>query len=194
MLPKISLTKATYQQQSLLLLSFEYNQQLISTIKSIRGISWNPALTAWQMHYSSRSIHYLLTHFKGIAFVDYSSVFRSKSNTESISIPEKKPTLVSLTEDSNNMVIDFRNYLRQIRYSESTIKTYSDALTLFIRFNENKELDKITKEDVEKFNSEYIIRYQFSISYQNQVINALKTYLRSRKSIHLNLETLERPR
>lgn len=194
MLPKISLTKATHQQQSLLLLSFEYNQQLISTIKSIRGISWNPTLTAWQMHYSSRSIHYLLTHFKGIAFVDYSSILRSKSSTETISIPEKKPTLVSLTEDSNNIVIDFRNYLRQIRYSESTIKTYSDALTIFIRFNENKELDKITKEDVEKFNSEYIIRYQFSISYQNQVINALKTYLRSRKSIHLNLETLERPR
>lgn len=194
MLPRIILDKTEHHQQSVLLMKFEYNKLLIDTVKRIGGISWNQALNAWQMRYTNESIDSLLFHFKGIAFLDYSKIVHRRATSERIDSSHKRPVLVSLSENSQAIIFDFCNYLRQIRYSDSTIKTYSEALSVFIRFHENKSLDQITKEDVEKFNSEYIINNRFSITYQNQIINALKIYLSSRKSICLNLETLERPR
>ena len=73
-------------------------------------------------------------------------------------------------------LFSFKNYMNYRRYSQNTIKTYSDALDVFFRFFQNKTIEDLTKEDLIHFNSEYILKKNLSASYQNQVINAINYF------------------
>lgn len=91
-------------------------------------------------------------------------------------------------------VDQLKHYMKQRRYSENTIKTYTEALTIFINFIGARQLRDIMLVDLETFNHEYIIRKKLSVSYQNQVINALKLYFGRFHSKQFDLSYIERPK
>lgn len=88
----------------------------------------------------------------------------------------------------------FTQYMLQRRYSPNTVKSYREALRVFLQFIGEKPLEDITNQDLEEFNHERIIRKGFSASYQNQVINALKLYFQRFHAKHFNLSMIERPK
>jgi integrase/recombinase XerD len=89
-------------------------------------------------------------------------------------------------------VHEFIRHMEQLRYSENTIVVYSESLKTFLRFLDNPELSTITNHDLERFNRDYIIANNYSESYQNQVINAVKLYFSKKQNIRLNLGKIER--
>lgn len=89
-------------------------------------------------------------------------------------------------------VREFIRHMEQLRYSENTIVVYSESLKTFLRFLDNPELSTITNYDLERFNRDYIIANNYSESYQNQVINAVKLYFSKKQNIRLKLEEIER--
>ena len=91
-------------------------------------------------------------------------------------------------------LIAFKNYMNYRRYSENTIKTYSDALEVFFRFFQNKKLESLTIEDIIQFNNDYILWKNLSSSYQNQVINAVKLFYRNRFNKTMEVDFIQRPR
>jgi integrase/recombinase XerD len=91
-------------------------------------------------------------------------------------------------------LIAFKNYMNYRRYSGNTIKTYSDALEVFFRFFQNKNLESLTIEDIIHFNNDYILRKNLSSSYQNQVINAIKLFYRNRFNKIMEVDFIQRPR
>lgn len=88
----------------------------------------------------------------------------------------------------------FVEYMYQKRYSENTIKTYREALKVFLQFIGDKPLLTIDNTDLERFNYQRIIQRGLSSSYQNQVINALKLYFRKFHNKHFDLDRIERPK
>jgi integrase/recombinase XerD len=88
----------------------------------------------------------------------------------------------------------FKRWLQSKRYSENTIKTYIEALKVFIDFNDAKVLNEISNDDFILFNTEYILKRKLSSSYQNQVLNAIKLFFSIIKDKKLELEKLHRPR
>ena len=91
-------------------------------------------------------------------------------------------------------LFSFKNYMNYRRYSQNTIKTYSDALDVFFRFFQNKTIESLTKEDLIQFNTEYILKKNLSSSYQNQVINAIKLFYRNRFNRSMEVDYIQRPR
>ena len=91
-------------------------------------------------------------------------------------------------------LFSFKNYMNYRRYSQNTIKTYSDALEVFFRFFQNKSIEDLTKEDLIQFNTEYILKKNLSASYQNQVINAIKLFYRNRFNRSMEVDYIQRPR
>lgn len=91
-------------------------------------------------------------------------------------------------------LFSFKNYMNYRRYSQNTIKTYSDALDVFFRFFQNKAIENLTKEDLIQFNTEYILKRNLSSSYQNQVINAIKLFYRNRFNRTMEVDYIQRPR
>lgn len=95
---------------------------------------------------------------------------------------------------SEDRILFFVRYLEVKRYSKNTIKTYSEALRVFITYDHKKPINELTNNDVQAFMSDYVLRQGLSFSYQNQFINAIKLYFKEVEKSTLELERLERPR
>lgn len=93
-----------------------------------------------------------------------------------------------------SVIHSFERVLRSDRYSSNTIKTYVDSLRTFIRFVRPADLREVTEEDVIRFNNDYILANQFSSSYQNQVINAIRLFYGRIHQRKIDLELIQRPR
>lgn len=102
--------------------------------------------------------------------------------------------LVNCTANTNRIIDQFVQYLEQLRYSENSIKSYAEGLKTFFRFLHNPDPSSVTLSDIERFNLEYIIRRDYSESYQNLVINAIKIFFRKHQNVHFKTDHLERPR
>ncbi len=88
----------------------------------------------------------------------------------------------------------FKRYLNTKRYSESTVKTYTESLKSFLLFYVDKDVSSIDNEDVIHFYQEYIIKRKLSSSFQNQIINAIKLYFSTIKEKAIQIEKIYRPK
>jgi integrase/recombinase XerD len=87
-----------------------------------------------------------------------------------------------------------RRYLDEVRYSNRTNISYLALLELFFKyFNERNPLS-LTMDEVSEFVHDFIITNGYSISYQNQMISAIKTFYRISGKSHTDLQLFERPR
>lgn len=100
----------------------------------------------------------------------------------------------TLDESHLKEVLEFIRWLRSKRYSDNTIKTYTDALKSFLAFFNNKKLNEITNEDLILYNNEYILKKGLSASYQNQIVNAVKLFFITRQGIRIEVEKIDRPK
>ena len=118
---------------------FEKNTDLIARIKKVEGSRWSQSKGFW---------HIPNTIENQIRF----KILVSLPSAEGIEAIEK-----------------FKQHLRSKRYSESTIKTYSEALQSFFTFFNSKSINMITNEDIIRYNNDYILKHNLSSSYQNQI-------------------------
>ncbi|MBF6608543.1 MAG: tyrosine-type recombinase/integrase [Flavobacterium sp.] len=86
----------------------------------------------------------------------------------------------------------FRKFLQTKRYSESTVETYMSLATFFCKYLEKRKAT-VSPMIVSRFNYEFIVLPQKSISYQNQAINAVKQYLEY-CGVTIEFDELERPK
>jgi integrase/recombinase XerD len=102
--------------------------------------------------------------------------------------------LPELSEDRKQALQSFTVFLASRRYSPRTIQVYTDALSIFFRFTQPIEIEHIANDDLIRFNNDYILKYGFSSSYQNQVVNAIKLYFRAIRHVKLDVDLIHRPR
>lgn len=184
----IILKNDTIGKQPVIRLEFPYDFELKEIVKSFPECRWHIKERVWSVPYTPTQVSELLRYFKEKkVWLDYSQV-------QKVDLPEKYPDLPKLNDFLEKEIQRFKDWLRNRRYSESTIKTYSEAVALFFRFLENKAPSSITNEDLEIFNRDYIIRRKYSASYQSQVINGVKLYFGILEDRQLNPEIIKRPK
>ncbi len=88
----------------------------------------------------------------------------------------------------------FSNWMCHKRYSESTIKTYVETLTVLLRFILPKGPEQMQGRDMVDFVNDYIIPNKYSYSFQNQAVNSAKLFFREIIKGNLNVESFARPR
>lgn len=91
-------------------------------------------------------------------------------------------------------ITDFKKWMAQKRYSKNTIKTYASMLHIFYSHFPLKGIEDIDEKDIVAFNQNYILKNDYSYTYQNQLINALKLFYKRQTNGQLTLEKIERPR
>lgn len=102
--------------------------------------------------------------------------------------------LTDLDTESKAAIAQFVAYLERTRYSENTVKTYSECMVTFLRYFGNKAINEITNDDLARFNNDYILGKKLSASYQNQILNAVKLFCRVHTGVCLDPELVKRPR
>ncbi|HEX8269085.1 MAG TPA: phage integrase N-terminal SAM-like domain-containing protein [Flavobacterium sp.] len=59
----------------------------------------------------------------------------------------------------------FRQWLGSRRYSESTVRSYLEAVRAFLSFYNDRYIEDLTNHDIIVYNNEYILKNKFSASY-----------------------------
>jgi integrase/recombinase XerD len=189
---RLQLKSILYREETKYALYFEKNDEIIRLLRTnFPQIRWSNTQKVWLLPFESKIISQLFQVFRGKIWIDYSQL-QQKQEAKSVAKPFH--SLPALLEDQKAAIIRFKNYLSANRYSENTISTYSDALSIFLRFYAHKDISDITNLDVETFNNEYILKNKYSASFQNQVVNAIKLFFRVVEKKSISVELLERPR
>ena len=156
-----------YKKKKQIAVYFENNTEWNDRIKKLVGARWSQTVRAWLLPDTVEN--------------------------------RKRFNLPPMIEIKNNAIhlqkkVQFTRWLQSKRYSKNTIKTYCDALIVFLRYFESKEIASITNEDVIHFNNDYILKNGYSSSYQNQVVNAIKLFFKEIESTVLKVEEIHRPK
>ncbi|WP_257667934.1 site-specific tyrosine recombinase/integron integrase [Parapedobacter tibetensis] len=170
------------------LLRFPFDRDLMAIVKTIPEARWQTR--AWAIPSSDTVVSDLLQLFKGMAWLDYSG-FKPAEKPKSVAT---SVTLPQLTLDVRVAIDRFSDWMRSKLYSDSTVRTYTGALQLFLRYLENKPLAEIGNEDLEQFVKGYIIAGNYSASFQNQVVNGVKLFFRIIQNKKLDPDRIHRPK
>lgn len=193
---RIILDYLIYKNRKCIGLFFQYNEKVKEKVSKIPGIRYSNSNRAWIAEYSRTKYEEIVQYLKDCGY--YPDFRTFWINLKRIEGKLKSPDDNSIKLYQNSVkysreIESYENYLTQRRYSQSTVKTYINGMHVFLNWLD-KELDDVNHEDVNRFNSEYIIRNGYSASYQNQVINAIKLFYEKRKNRRLDIDNLERPR
>jgi site-specific recombinase XerD len=99
-----------------------------------------------------------------------------------------------MKKENHDQIAYFKAWLESRRYSNSTIKTYAEAIKVFLMYFQDRDPAEISNKDFILFNSNFILKNGYSASYQNQVINAIKLFYLKVENRTISLDEIERPK
>ena len=178
----IILEQKTHRKNNQLLIKFDYDETLISLVRSVNGTSWSKSLKAWYLINTAENLAIILKLFEGITKIDLSGISKKVGFKRDLT-PEQKKIL-------NNFYL----FLKGKRYSQSTIQTYTFFVADFINFHTKTPLEELTNRDVELFIETVFIERNYSVSSQRQFISALKIFTVFCPQAKINNLSLERPK
>ncbi len=193
---KISVKPLYHKKQNCLGLYYPIDEQLTKLVKTFPDAKWSKTNNCWYIANHKTNLKELFQVFKGIAYIDTSAVFANTnaSNKKKIEPKVEKSTLPTLSTNAKKKVFQFKEWLLSRRYAANTVKTYIDALDSFLRYFNDKQVEDITNEDIISFNNNYILKNNYSASYQNQIVNAIKLFYKKIEHKALDLNLIHRPK
>ena len=193
MLPTIHLNRQLIGLKTYYYASFPFNRFLYTHFSSLKKCTWDTIEKAWVIDEAVFPLENLLAYFKDKA----EFIFQEKS-LESVEYKKShlRPIhfLEPLDELKKQAIQTFIRYLNSKRYSPNTIKVYSDSMSTFLRYFSMKDITDISNDDLIDFNNNYILKNNFSSSFQNQVVNAVKLYFSAIQHKKIDVELIHRPR
>src|SRR5690606_35376165 len=148
--PMYTATRILHKGEKRIAVSFEKNTELIERFKKLEGAKWSASLKTWHL-----------------------------PDTEEYRLKFKLSERRELSTEREQEIEKYIKWLRSKRYSENTVKTYTEAIRIFLQFFSEKQLAEIGNEDIIFFKNDYTLKNKLSASYQNQVVNAVKLFFQT---------------
>lgn len=160
---------------------------LISILKKDLKAIWSQSKLFWHLPYTPSNLA-AIKQFLGSKYaLDFTKL------DAVIAYEETQYTTFSLREADLKNLEAFSTYLVTNRYSKNTITTYLSLVVFYLKFLQAKKISVVDSASVSLFNYDFIVKPKKSISYQNQAVNALKTYFKYLK-LDVEVHCIERPR
>lgn len=194
----IQLSYAEHRNAPCIFMRFSKDAELISLIKRIANAKWSQTRSSWYVSNTGSILTALKQELEplGIVLSGLDEQLDTKPAQENNACPsDRQETLLpELDTDKEQKIIQFKQWMRSKRYSESTIGTYTDALRIFLRFYSSKPVSEISNNDIIVFNNDYILAKKLSASFQNQVVNGIKLFFRTVENKVMETEKVHRPK
>lgn len=184
----LTLDLIEHKKQQVVLLKFPYDSELGNAVRRIKSARWSFTNKAWTVPYSIENLKDVKNIFEPICKID-ATLLKEKVK-KIIATPKTK----QLDKEALNKIEKFKDWMRSRRYSERTVRTYTDSLQVFLKYYHNKPVSDITNEDIIAFNNKYILANNFSSSYQNQVVNGIKLFFLKVENSKINISNVHRPK
>ena len=183
--PVVSVRIVTQQRKTWVWLALPYLPKLLPRVRSLTGVQWNASQRVWQFPYDSEVYKAMKDFLENKVTLDCQEADSQIAELEARAQSEAAHQMEFSQLDA---------WMRSQRYSLQTIKAYMDSLRVLARWFSPVPLHQIHAEDLIKFNIEYILAKGYSATYQNQMINAFKLYLKRFGHPQMHLDQIHRPR
>ena len=174
---KIILKPTIHKNNEVILFEFRYDSEIIYVLKSsVKSIRWSKTLRSWYIIKNNFDINSFYQDFKTLAYIDYSALKKEKSKKViSIVSPPKDPIKLRLKQEQKEQLNAFYKFLKGKRFSESTLKTYTNLVAEFVIHL--KEIQIFNLRDIELYVEYALVPANASISTHRQFISAMKHYI-----------------
>lgn len=161
-------------------LYFGFNKEITKLIRQIPYHTWNGKNKFWSIPDAEK---YLIEIKQMAAMQGLQVLYEEEEKTATkISNIKNLPCFKRCPDE-------YTNKLRELRYSENTLKTYVNSFQEFINYYKEIEPEKIDERMIIDYLRYLVLDRKVSSSYQNQAINAIKFYyekvLRGDRKIYL---------
>ena len=195
MIKELYIEHGLHNNRMKLFMKFEYDAKAIELVKTLPGVKWSQTEKKWHIGYHPEALNSIRNTFKNTGvYIQTLNDINDVVKPRPTEIKKPSDALFDLNKTQKEKITEFKHWLQSKRYSISTIETYADALSTFLRFYPSKAFADIDNADVIRFNNEYILRNKFSSSYQNQVVNAIKLFFKTIENKVMETEKVHRPR
>ena len=86
----IILEQKTHRKNNQLLIKFDYDETLISLVRSVNGTSWSKSLKAWYLINTAENLAIILKLFEGITKIDLSGISKKVGFKRDLTPEQKK--------------------------------------------------------------------------------------------------------
>ncbi len=186
---KIILTNNIHQNNPVVSLVFEKDTTLISRVKTLPGARWSQSRRFWYIPKEQFNLSMVFDALQPVAYLDYSALKDYGNN-------QKNRNVDQAVNPKQEVVIpaEYENLLDQKRYAENTKSVYLSYFADFIRNFRGRDLNDISKEEINHYILQLIKAKNISTSQQNQRINAIKFYYEKVLGHRKEYYDIERPR
>ena len=145
-----------------------FHASLIKKIKSFPYNKWNKKNKYWTIPYTEK---YFIELKEFIKSLNLTQIYEEEKHDS-----EKVQRITSSESEYRKCPDEYLLKLRELRYSESTLKVYKSSFEEFINYYKHTEPSAITETMIKSFLQYLVIERKVSSSLQNQAINAIKFY------------------
>lgn len=163
-----------------------YNKPLIDCLKKMPLRSYDKQNNWWTIAYSEKVLIELKDVVTQLGLVFLMEDEAPADNKTQRLTPQDVPNYKRCPEE---MILK----MKELRYSERSIKAYASMFEELINYYHNFDLDKITEEMIVAFCRYLVMERKVSASYQNTAINAAKFYYEKVLSGQRKFYILDRP-
>lgn len=182
-------------------LTFDFDPILTEAVKQIPGRLWSRTLKAWHVPRDRELLEQLVKSLS--SGIETATKIPLEPKPKHSDPGDTLPLTMQLQREDipeveiMNIVIShimrFKEYLQAQRYSESTIKSYTEALKIFLIQVWPRQVHEITDNDALLFFKTYCYDKKLSISWQRLIINAIKLFYKTIEHKKIQVENLGRP-
>jgi integrase/recombinase XerD len=170
------------------------NDTDIQFIRTFRYVRWDKNNFKWIIPNYGKNIDLVKNYFNERITQIKTIVAMPKNPLCVYATTEMITDLPLLDKASEQEIVVFKKWMEHKRYSESTIKTYIQAIGTFLRFIKPKTSADAINDDMVRFVHQYMLPRKLSLSYQNQAVNAARLFFKTIQGSRLITEQIERPR
>lgn len=166
---------------------YAFNKDLTSAIHQMPYSSWNGQNKWWSIPYASK----FLEQLKTIATAQNLHLIYEEEPIDTV-----RKDRISAFDIPNyrNCPEEFILKLKELRYSERTVKVYKGLFEEFINYYHKVDVNSIDETMITAFLRYLVMDRKVSTSYQNQSINAIKFYYERVLGGQRKLYLVDRPR
>lgn len=159
------------KKENVLLVSFDYSSEKIAKVKTIKGYKWDPHKKIWTVPFTDENLNNLKMLFN--------------NEIKNINIEENIM--------NKQLIAKMEEEIKLKGYSLKTKKAYINHIRRFFSYI-NKDLDKISDDEIRKYVIFLIEKEGVSHSYVNQAISSIKFLCNNVINKNCIIDTISRPK
>jgi site-specific recombinase XerD len=187
----VSLEPFTHNSQYCIAIKFPYNFETKEYIKKFNGVRWTKTHSTFYIYYTEVRLEDLKTY---LAKGNIKIITNNKDKFIPRITKGVKIELKTLNKEKTTVYRHYLEFLKGKRFSKSTIASYSNFILEFLRFTDQKPVEKLNENDVRKYIEWAVSSLNYAVSTHRQMVSGFKHFAYFYPACSINIDKIYMPK